>query len=180
MVDIWGRMFLDAWRGEVHPHSFHRDDGNVNITESAAHYLEAPRSRAEREVLQSLHGRVLDLACGAGRYALSLQALGCDVVAVDSSPGAIDVCHERGCQDARVVPIDRPAHLAYHARNRAAGRPPGLARMRIGYRGELGGWQELWMPTPAELTNAAGVAAWDVTSCTADGNNYVYEARVLR
>jgi hypothetical protein len=23
-----------------------------------------------------------------------------------------------------------PAHLAYHARNRAAGRPPGLARMQ--------------------------------------------------
>ena len=232
MTDIWGRIFLDAWRGEKHPHSFHRDDGNVGIAESAAHYFERPRSITEREVLQTLRGRVLDLACGAGRYALYLQELGCDVVAVDSSPGAIEVCRERGCRDARVIAIDDvdatlgmfdaivcmgnsfgmdsslttmpsrlrrmatilppngklivsmidplatvdPAHLAYHTRNRDAGRPVGLARMRVGYRSQLGDWQELWMPTPAELDVAARVAGWGVVASLADGNSYVYIA----
>ena len=232
MSDIWGRIFLDAWRGETHPHSFHRDDGNVGVAESAANYFEGPRSDAELGVLQTLRGRVLDLACGAGRYALFLQELGCDVVAVDSSPGAIQVCRERGCRDARVVGIDDvdlslgtfdaivcmgntfgvdsslttmpdrlrrmasilepngtlilsmidplatsdPAHLAYHARNRAAGRPPGLARMRVGYRGELGEWQELWMPTPAEFETAIEAAGWRIASAKADGSSYKYVA----
>jgi hypothetical protein len=59
-------------RGEKHPHSFHRDDGNVGVADSAAHYFEGPRSNAEREALQTLRGRVLDLACGVGRYGLFL------------------------------------------------------------------------------------------------------------
>jgi SAM-dependent methyltransferase len=234
VADIWGRIFLDAWRGERHPHSFHRDDGNVGIAESAANYFEGPRSIAERDMLQTLRGRVLDLACGAGRYTLFLQGLGCDVVAVDASPRAIEVCRERGCRDARVIPIDDvdadlgtfdaivcmgnsfgitsspaamperlsrmaavlapngklvvsmidplatsdPEHLAYHARNRAAGRPPGLTRMRVGYRGHLGDWQELWMPTPAEFAVAAQAAGWRVAASIPDGNSILYAATV--
>jgi SAM-dependent methyltransferase len=232
VTDIWGRIFLDAWRGEAHPHSFHRDDGNVGIAESAANYFEGPRSAAERAALERLSGRVLDLATGAGRYALFLQERGCDVVAVDSSPGAIQVCRKRGCRDARVVGIDDvdrrlgtfdaivcmgntfgvdsdpasmpdrlrrmaailepngtlvvslidplatsdPEHLGYHARNRAAGRPPGLARMRVGYRGEYGDWQELWMPTPVEFEAATREAGWRVAASVSAGNSYVYAA----
>ena len=68
-----------------------------------------------------------------------------------------------------------PAHVAYHARNRAAGRPPGLARMRVGYRGELDEWQELWMPTPAEFEVSTHGTGWQLAASMADGNSYVYE-----
>ncbi|HLI83323.1 MAG TPA: methyltransferase domain-containing protein [Bryobacteraceae bacterium] len=40
-------------------------------------------------------GRALDLACGAGRNALYLAALGWRVVAVDSSPNALRILRER-------------------------------------------------------------------------------------
>jgi tellurite methyltransferase len=47
-------------------------------------------------------GRALDLACGAGRNALHLAALGWHITAVDSSPAAIRVLRGR----AAGLPID--------------------------------------------------------------------------
>lgn len=102
-MDVWGRIYLDHWRGEPYPHAFVRDDGTRNVVESAAAYFEAPRSEAERAVCETLHGRVVDLGCGPGSYTRFLEQRGVDVVAVDSSAGAIRVCRERGCQDARVM-----------------------------------------------------------------------------
>ena len=25
-MDIWGQIYIDQWRGDPHPHAFHRDD----------------------------------------------------------------------------------------------------------------------------------------------------------
>ena len=102
-MDIWGRIYLDHWRGARHPHAFVREDGDRNLVESAADYFEAPRWAAERAVCETLRGRVLDLGCGPGSYSRFLERRGVEVVAVDSSPGAIRVCQERGCLDARVM-----------------------------------------------------------------------------
>src|SRR4030095_10041706 len=55
----------------------------------------------EFAALDAVSGPVLDLGSGAGRASLHLQQKGLDVTAVDSSPGAIDVCHRRGIVDAR-------------------------------------------------------------------------------
>ena len=73
---------------------------------SAASYFGAPRGVTDRAALDALGGRVLDLGCGPGSYARYLEERGVTVVAVDASPGAISVCRERGCRDARAVEID--------------------------------------------------------------------------
>jgi SAM-dependent methyltransferase len=107
-VDIWGRIYLDHWRGGRHAHTFVRDDGEQNVVEDASGYFQAPRWSAEQAVCESLSGRVLDLGCGPGSYSVFLEERGVDVVAVDSSPGAIRVCRARGCRYARVMDFTQP------------------------------------------------------------------------
>ena len=226
---------MDHLHGEAHSHEFIRDDGKSAIVPDAAGYFVAPRGVAEQSVLAELTGRVLDLGCGAGSYALFLEGRGVPVTAIDASAGAVTVCRERGCRDARVVDIDAlspslgpfdgiicmgntlgigqapetlplrlsalrslivpggrliaairdplsttdPDHLAYHARNRALGRPPGLTRTRLSYRGELGPWWELWMPTESELGKAAGASGWATRCLSSEGSARLYELTAL-
>lgn len=53
-----------------------------------------------------------------------------------------------------------PMHLDYHERNRRAGRPPGMVRMRLQYGAHLGEWFDWLHVSPAELravTDAEGL-----------------------
>lgn len=109
-VDVWGSIYLDYWRGERRPHVVERDDGVVMTLDSPAMYFDAPRSDAERRLLDALEGPVLDVGCGPGSYALYLQRRGLAVTATDLSPGAVQVCRERGCLDARMLDV-RDLHL---------------------------------------------------------------------
>lgn len=233
VMDIWGRIYVDHWRGESHPHVFAREDGNSNVVDTAAGYFEAPRGGADRNACEGLRGRILDLGCGVGSYSLLLERQGADVVGIDSSPGAIDVCAERGCRDSRVMdfddlrfeagtfdviicmgntlginqspetlprflaklrrlvnsegrllasvidPLDTtdPKHLEYHARNRTEGRPPGLVRARMEYRGEVGAWWQLWLPTEGEFEQAAVRGGWMVESMEREGPSRLWLLR---
>jgi SAM-dependent methyltransferase len=71
--------------------------------------------------------------------------------------------------DARLLvsmldPLDttEPRHLAYHRRNLASGRPPGLARIRLRYRGLTSAWANLWMPTRDEIRSAVAGTGWAI------------------
>ena len=57
--------------------------------------------------MRFVRGRVLDVGVGAGRVALHLQDRGHDVVAIDVSPLAVEVCRRRGVRDARVCSFER-------------------------------------------------------------------------
>lgn len=67
-----------------------------------------------------------------------------------------------------------PAHLAYHARNRARGRPPGLVRLRVRYRELATPWFDYRFFIPDELEALAAASGWRLAEVIAgDGPVYV-------
>jgi len=104
-MSVWGKIFLDHWKGVLEPHAVERDDGRRQVIESAAGYFGAPRSEAEGELLGLLEGPVLELGAGAGSYSLFLQEAGLDVTASDSASEALEVCRERGCRRTRAMDL---------------------------------------------------------------------------
>ncbi len=114
--DAFGRALLDHLEGRpVEELRLEVDDGWSVPAMSPAWFFQQPAhwSEWERGALAGLAGPVLDLGTGAGRASLHLQTRGVDVVAVDSSPGAVEVCRRRGVEEVRVqdfleeVPGDR-------------------------------------------------------------------------
>jgi len=73
-----------------------RDDGFLDGAD-AARYFTGPDAwdALDRLACTEARGRVLDMGAGAGRSALYLQETGRDVVALDVSPGAVEVCQRR-------------------------------------------------------------------------------------
>ena len=216
--DIWGHIYRDHHKGLEVPHAVIRDDGHRVISENACIYFSAPRSAVETEILSDTGGVVLDAAAGPGSYSLYLEKRGAEVVAIDSSEGAIEVCRDRGCHDARVMDVraldlepgrfdavilmgktlglgespaeqedllrnlhgcskasgivvgtsidprqtEDPSHLAYHEKNRRAGRPIGMVRIRLEYRETQGPWFSVWMMTPEEVQEMAIKTGWRI------------------
>jgi SAM-dependent methyltransferase len=82
-----------------------RDDGFIEATDGPAAYFQPYRRWPghQRRAMRFARGRVLDVGAGAGRVALHLQEHGQEVVAIDISPLAVEVCRRRGVRDARVM-----------------------------------------------------------------------------
>jgi SAM-dependent methyltransferase len=102
MVDAFGQMLLDGTDREI----VERDDGFVS-TSMLNYFAPVPRWGAvERRALRWVRGRVLDAGVGAGRVALELQERGREVVAIDVSPGAVQVAQRRGVRDVRLLALE--------------------------------------------------------------------------
>jgi SAM-dependent methyltransferase len=101
-ADAFGRMLLDR----ADPEIVERDDGFIST--SMLNYFAPVRRWAavERRGLRFVRGRVLDVGVGAGRVALELQRRGSDVVAIDVSPGAVEVALSRGVTDVRLLALE--------------------------------------------------------------------------
>lgn len=95
-------MLLDGAGPEI----VERDDGFIST--SKLNYFAPVRrwARVERRALRFAHGHVLDVGAGAGRVALELQAREHDVVAIDISPGAVEVARTRGVRDVRLLAFE--------------------------------------------------------------------------
>jgi SAM-dependent methyltransferase len=102
VVDAFGQMLVDR----ADPEIVERDDGFISA--SMLNYFAPVRRWAavERRALRFVRGRVLDVGVGAGRVALELQARGREVVAIDVSPGAVEVARSRGVRDVRLLALE--------------------------------------------------------------------------
>jgi SAM-dependent methyltransferase len=106
--DGYGAMLLSALDGRETFEIVERDDGFIDAAAGASLYL-APFRRwpkLHRQAMRFARGRVLDVGCGGGRVCLHLQERGQDVVGIDISPGAVEVCRRRGVRDVRLCSID--------------------------------------------------------------------------
>lgn len=107
-TDVYGEMMRDLLRdGWCSGGVLERDDGYIQPALPVETYF-APYAQwpaGERQALLDVKGRTLDIGCGAGRHALWLQEAGHEVVAIDCSPGAIEICRQRGVRDARLLDL---------------------------------------------------------------------------
>ncbi len=105
--DAFGREMYDYFLTGEAIELIERDDGFMATSMGPAAYFSAYPDWPPylQEGIDLAQGRVLDIGCGAGRHALYLQERGHEVVGVDNSPLAVEVCHQRGVKDARVMSI---------------------------------------------------------------------------
>jgi len=101
--DILGKALLDYFQGNYTEDIF----TETNISEEDVlplpflfrEYKDMPN--IEQKALQLAKGKVLDVGCGAGIHSLYLQEKGLEVIAIDTSAGAVEVCKLRGIKDVR-------------------------------------------------------------------------------
>jgi SAM-dependent methyltransferase len=106
--DAYGAELLGAYRNPCGVLEIvERDDGLISTNLGPARYFSkfADWNPDEKRAARLVRGRVLDVGCGAGRFALYLQMLGLTVTAIDNSPGAVKVCRLRGVKDVRLLSI---------------------------------------------------------------------------
>jgi cyclopropane fatty-acyl-phospholipid synthase-like methyltransferase len=85
-----------------------RGDGLIN-SDFAEGYFRSYKDWApyEKKAIKHARGRVLDIGPGAGRHALYLQEKGHEVVGLDNSPLALEVCKQRGLKNTICMPFSK-------------------------------------------------------------------------
>ena len=105
--DAYGHEVMDYYRSGHAQEIVERDDGLIDVSAGPAIYFSGYKDwrPLEQQAMLHVRGRVLDIGCGAGRFALYLQEQGHPVVGIDTSPLALQVCQERGVKDVRLLSI---------------------------------------------------------------------------
>ncbi len=106
--DAFGQMLLDQYLGKGSAQVIERDDGLISVADPADYFMSYSQwSEDIKTAIKSASGKVLDIGCGAGRHALYLQSQNQDVLGIDISPLAIEVCHRRGLIHRRLLSITK-------------------------------------------------------------------------
>ena len=112
--DAYGKEISAYWQSLNDPDAtppfeiIERDDGWIGASvHTPKMYFSDYDSwpKPEQEAIQHAVGRVLDVGCGAGRVGLYLQERGHQVVGIDTSPLALEVCGQRGLTDLLLMSI---------------------------------------------------------------------------
>lgn len=104
--DAFGQLMIAAHEGRPAFEIIERDDGRVDAADASS-YLSLPRrpDMRSRELLDAARGRVLDIGCGAGRYAIALQRRDHEVLGIDQSPGALQVARAQGLKHSERIAV---------------------------------------------------------------------------
>ncbi|MEN2490146.1 methyltransferase domain-containing protein [Flavobacterium sp. B11] len=108
MKDLFGKAIFD-FHTKNSPEDIITETSISEEDEMSVEYLfrtynEMPK--IEQKALQLAKGKILDVGCGAGSHALSLQnERNLEVTAIDISEKAIETCHLRGIKSAKVENI---------------------------------------------------------------------------
>jgi SAM-dependent methyltransferase len=105
--DAFGQEIYDYFKKQQGYEIVERDDGYFDLSYGPRQYFaEYPEWQLhEKQAMKYVRGRVLDIGCGAGRHSLYLQKRGFDVLGIDNSPGAVEVCRMRGLRKTRVLSV---------------------------------------------------------------------------
>jgi len=100
--DAYGQ---EIWNYQLNQEGYEiveRDDGYIDISSGPQAYFTKYKDWPEyhKKAMTFVHGRVLDIGCGAGRHSLYLQEQGSSVTGIDQSAFAIKVCKQRGLKEA--------------------------------------------------------------------------------
>lgn len=105
MKDIIGQALLDYYHGnyseDILTETNISEEDELPLPYLFRSYCEMPE--IEQKALDLAKGKVLDVGCGAGSHSLYLQEKGLDVLGIDTSKGAIEVCKLRGLQNAEHI-----------------------------------------------------------------------------
>ncbi len=106
--DAYGHQLYDCFKGKKVVEVVERDDGFIHPSALYPRYYLAEYKDwqvHERKAIRYAAGRILDIGCGGGRISLYLQRRGFDVLGIDTSQLAVNVCKSRGLRNARVMSI---------------------------------------------------------------------------
>ena len=105
--DAFGHEIYDYHKGIGGSEIIERDDDYFDVSGGPNPYFSEYENwpTHQQQAMEHVRGRVLDIGCGAGRHSLYLQEQGFEVVSVDNSPLAIEVCRSKGLRNAQVLSI---------------------------------------------------------------------------
>ncbi|MGH7862912.1 MAG: methyltransferase domain-containing protein [Candidatus Dormibacteraceae bacterium] len=106
--DAFGEALLAVLEERTAERVVERDDGLVEF--DTFDYFSPPTGELWDWMIPRLGRRVLDIGAGAGRAAMALAKLGHEVVALDVSPGAVEVCRRRGVSQTFLGTVVDLAH----------------------------------------------------------------------
>ncbi|MFX0555258.1 class I SAM-dependent methyltransferase [Maribacter sp. CXY002] len=105
--DVLGQALLDYQNGkyseDIKTYSSLDEEDTLPLPYLFRRYEEMPL--LEQKALQLCKGSVLDIGCGAGSHSLYLQEKGMNTTCLDQSPGAIQVCKQRGINTTVLIYI---------------------------------------------------------------------------
>ena len=108
--DAYGHGVYDylnnkSGQGEIVERSDGYIDGSLWLKDYFSEYKDW--SPHEKKAIRHARGRVLDIGSGAGRHSLYLQGKGLEVLGIDNSPLAIEVCKFRGLRNTKIISISQ-------------------------------------------------------------------------
>jgi len=110
MQDLLGNALLDFFNGnyseDILTETSISEEDALPLPYLFRSYTEMPP--LEQKALKKAKGKVLHIGCGSGSHALYLQEQGMEVLAIDTSKGAVEVSQLRGVQKTRHID---PLHL---------------------------------------------------------------------